>query len=338
MSVTIKDVARAAGVSPSTVSRVITKHSTVNKLTAQKVRKIMEELEYHPNIIAQSLVSKSTSTIGVLFPKTAEQLYMNLFFIEVIRGIFSETTASMYDVLTTTGATIDEELQATMNLVRGKRVDGLILLQSRVNDPIIQFLQAEGFPFVLIGRHVQDDSLLSVDNDNVKACYDAVKHMVEQGHERIAFVNGPSDLVVCKDRQAGYEQGLKDAGLPIRDDYTLDGSQFSSFQAVSTFMSLPERPTALIVQDDLMCMDLIRTFKEMHIRVPEDMAMISFNKMSIGGLVNPTLSNIDIDIFQLGKTAVELLVKQIRSEKIEQCRWIVPHQILSRQSSVLGSS
>lgn len=341
MNVTIKDVAKRAGVSPSTVSRVLSNHPRISRETSQKVRDIMEEMGYHPNMMAKSLVSKTTETICVILPKPAEELFLNLFFMELIRGIVTQANRSGYDVLISSGGTEKEEVEAISRLLNGRRVDGAILLYSRQEDAVVDYLKANNYPFVLIGRSEKYPDLLSVDTDNVQAAYDATKHLITLGHERIGFVSGPSNLIVSQDRMQGYGQALADAGLAMRKEWIVEGEflQESGYRAMSFFMNLPERPTALVIVDDIVAFGVLRGLNELGYKVPEDVSMISFNNISLSELSNPPLSSVDIGIYNLGYTASQALIQSIRkpNEQGSPNRYIIPHRLMIRESSMYSS-
>lgn len=338
MSVTIKDVAKKAGVSPSTVSRVLSNHPRISRETSRKVKVIMEEMGYHPNIMAKSLVSKTTNTICVILPKPAEELFLNSFFMELVRGIVSQANRSGYDVLLSSGGNEEEEVNAVSRLINGKRVDGAVLLYSRNNDPVVEFLQNNEHPFVLVGRSDNYPDLLSVDNDNVQAAYDATKHLISFGHERIGFVSGPPNHIVSRDRLQGYTNAMKEANLPIRKEWIVEGEflQESGYRAMSFFMNIPERPTALVVVDDLVSFGVLRGLHELGYKVPEDLAIVSFNNISIAELSTPPISSIDIGIYNLGYTAAQALIQSIQNQGEQQLqkRHIIPHRLLVRESSM----
>jgi len=334
--VTIKDIAKLAGVSPSTVSRVVSNHPRISAETSRKVKKIMEELGYHPNVMAKSLVSKTTHTIGIMLPRPAEELFRNDFFGELLRGIVTQSTRMGYDVLLTTATTEQDELGAISRLVRGRRVDGIVLLSSRRDDPLIAYLNEEKFPFVLIGRSEAYADVLMVDNNNVQASYDATKHLIAQGHERIGFVSGPPNLILSHDRLKGYEKALAEAGLEKRSEWIVEGEflQESGFRAMSLFMSLPERPTALVVIDDNVAFGVLRGLAELGYRVPEDISVVSFNNIPLAELATPPLSSIDIGTYQLGYTAVQSLLRLVQGEPIHQNPIVIPHRLVVRESSI----
>lgn len=336
MTVTIIDVAKRAGVSPSTVSRVISNHPRISPATARKVREAMEELGYHPNIAAKNLVSKTAQAIGVILPRPAEELFLNLFFPEVLRGIVTQATRAGYDLTMTAGSTEREELDAITRLVKGRRADGVVLLYSRRNDPLVAFLTEQRFPFVLIGRSEEHPDVLSVDNDNVQAAYDATRHLIAQGHRRIGFVSGPPNLVVSRDRLEGYRKALREAGLETRDEWIVEGEflQESGYRAMSFFMSLPERPTALVAIDDMVAFGVVRGLAELGYRVPQDLGLVAFNNTAIAELCTPPISSIDIGVYEIGYAAAQILIRAIRKEPLHQRRIIVPHRLVVRESSL----
>ncbi|MFD3259855.1 LacI family DNA-binding transcriptional regulator [Paenibacillus lentus] len=338
MAVTIKDVARKAGVSPSTVSRVLSNHPRISTETSQKVKAIMEQLGYHPNIMAKSLVSKTTNSICIMLPKSAEELFSNYFFMELIRGIVTQASRLGYDVLISSGANEKEEVEGVSRLLNGRRVDGVILLYSRTEDPVIDFLHENGHPFVLIGRSDQYSDILSVDTDNVQASYDATKHLISLGHERIGFVSGPPELVVSKDRLKGYMKALADAGLESRPEWIVEGEflQESGYRAMSFFMNLPNRPTALVLIDDVVAFGILRGLHELNYKVPEDLCLVSFNNIPLSELSTPPLSSIDIGIYNLGYTASQVLIQSIKNNQDAsyQKRQIIPHRLMIRESSI----
>ncbi|WP_058301235.1 LacI family DNA-binding transcriptional regulator [Gorillibacterium timonense] len=341
MSATIKDVARLAGVSPSTVSRVLSKSSRISEETSKRVRTIMEDLGYTPNSLAKSLASRESNTICVVLPKPAEELFTNMFFPELIRGIVTQASRSGYDVLLTAEPTERKEIDTLSRLLEGKRADGAILLYSRKDDQVIEFLSSGSHPFVLIGKSESHPEILTVDNDNVKAANDAVMHLIAMGHTRIGFVSGPQNLVVSQDRLKGYLAALENTGYALRPEWIVEGDflQESGYRAMSFFMDLQDRPSALVVSDDLMALGILRGLKEAQYSVPEDICLVSFNNIPPAALSHPPLTSVDIGIYQLGYAAAQTLVYRIRHAPDEKslpfpARQIIPHQLIVRESSL----
>ncbi|MCM3748750.1 LacI family transcriptional regulator [Paenibacillus pasadenensis] len=335
MNITIIDVAKKAGVSPSTVSRVISGSTRISAATSQKVKAVMEELGYHPNLMAKNLVSRTTMTIGLLLPRNADEAFLDIFFSEVTRGILSKATRAGYDLLLKTGKSEQEELDAVNRLVKGRRVDGIILLQSRLDDNVIRFLQKEKFPFVLIGRDPELPDILTVDNDNVQSAYDVTKHLLDRGHSRIGYASGPLELVVSADRHEGYRQALSEAGIEPPPGWFVNAEllRADSTAAVRELMESPGRPTALVVMDDLLAFGILNSLSELGYSVPGDMAVFGFNDNPMSPLSSPPVSSVDIGVYDLGLEAAGLLLRSIKGEPIEQRRVIVPHRLIPRESS-----
>ncbi|MBN8251196.1 LacI family DNA-binding transcriptional regulator [Priestia flexa] len=335
MSVTIKDVANLAKVAPSTVSRVIANSSRISEKTKQRVRAAMEELGYHPNIIARNLANKTTEAIGIVMPSSAGNVFQNPFFPEVLRGISTGAHEKKRAIYMSTGEAESEILREVMQMVQGRRVDGLILLYSKIDDPVLAYLKEQNIPFVVVGKPFKDSEYITyVDNDNFKAGKEATEYLIELGHNRIAFIGGSLDLVVTIDRLTGYDKAIQGAGIPYRSEYVIHEEflQEGGKEAVCELLSLEERPTALVVADDLMALGVLNTLDEIGISVPEDMSIISFNNVLIAEMARPALTSIDINIFELGYQAVRSLTKKIEasSQPIESIR--IPHSIVTRQS------
>jgi len=334
--VTIKDIAKAAGVSPSTVSRVISNHSRISKATTEKVKRIMEEMGYHPNLMAKSLVSKTTNALAIVLPRPAEELFQDFFFGELLRGILAHSTKAGYDMLLSAATSPNDEQETISRLVLGRRVDGVILLSARQDDPLIELLANHDFPTVLIGRTEGHDNIITVDTDNNQAAYDATLHMIKQGHTRIGFVVGEPNLTVSVDRLAGYRKAMVEAGLAINPEWIVDGEflQQSGYRAMSFVMNIPERPTALVVIDDITAFGVLRGLNELGYQVPTDISLVSFNNIALAELASPAISSVDIGTYQLGYTASHLLVRRIQEHLTSQARNIIPHRLVVRESSI----
>ncbi|MCG7407918.1 LacI family transcriptional regulator [Paenibacillus sp. ACRRX] len=334
MAVTIVDVAQKAGVSPSTVSRVISNDTRISQKTCRKVRKVMEELGYHPNMLAKSLVTKTTNNIGIVLPRPADELFQNQFFSEIIRGIVTKAASNGYDVLMTAGTNQIEEEKAVERLVQGRYVDGIILLSSRRDDQIISFLRDKQFPFVLVGRSNQYADIISVDNDNIAAAYDITRNLIQQGHRKIAFVSGPLNLTVSKDRIDGYNKALLEAGIQMRQEYMFEGTftAQSSIEVTDQILELEDQPTAIIAIDDLVAFSIIRSLWNKGWRVPEKYSVVGFNNTLLSEMCLPPISSVDIGIYQMGNTTAQALIQCIKGDGFAQARIIMPHQLIWRES------
>ncbi len=192
---------------------------------------------------------------------------------------------------------------------------------------------------MLVGRSDKYENILSVDNDNVMAAYDATNHLISMGHKRIGFVSGPPNLIVSRDRLAGYRKALQNSGLEMRDEWIVEGEflQDSGYRAMSFFMNLPNRPTALVAVDDMVSFGILRGLNELKYKVPDDLAIVSFNNIPLSELSSPPISSIDIGIYHLGYTASQVLIQNIKSPDNgsgHTNRFVIPHRLIVRESSM----
>ncbi|HEY4553693.1 MAG TPA: LacI family DNA-binding transcriptional regulator [Bacillaceae bacterium] len=336
MAVTIKDVAKHANVAPSTVSRVIANNPRISEKTKKRVRESMKKLGYHPNFIARSLASQSTEVLGLVMPGSADIIFQNPFFSNVLRGLSESAHEKHYALQMTTGKTDDEIYEGVIQMVNGGRVDGIILLNSRVDDKLMEYLRLRDFPFVVIGKpYKHAEEITHVDNDNFRAAKEATEYLVELGHERVAFIGGNMDLVVTVERLLGYEKALRESGIELVNEYVIHQEflREGGRDAVSELMKLEKPPTALMVADDLMALGVLNTLDDMGISVPEDISIVSFNNVLFSEMAKPPLTSVDINIFTLGYEAAKNLILKIDNPAEPVKRIIVPHKLVVRTST-----
>lgn len=335
MAITIKDVAKLASVAPSTVSRVIANNPRISEKTKVRVREAMVELGYHPNFIARSLASQSTKVIGLVLPSSTDVFFQNPFFSTVLRGLSEGAHEKQYALQMSTGKTEEQIYQDVVNMVQGGRVDGIILLYSRIDDKILKYLRDRQFSFVVIGRpYESEEEITHVDNDNYRASREATEYLIRLGHDKISFIGGNKNLVMTMERLQGYQEALKGAGIPIvpeyirHDEFLLERGQ----EAIQGLLLLETPPTALLVTDELMAIGVVNTLTKLEVAVPENMSIVSFNNVFFSELARPQLTSIDINIFDLGYQAAKSLIQMLLNPKEPVKRIIVPHQLIERVS------
>jgi len=336
MSITIKDVAKRANVAPSTVSRVIADHPRISEDTKIRVRKAMKELGYHPNLIARSLVNKSTSVLGIVMPESADVIFQNPFFPSVLQGLSDFAHEKTYALQMTTGKTKEEIYEEVVQMVQGRRVDGIVLLHSHVEDKTMDYLRKSGFPFVVVGKPYKKEELIThIDNDNFRASKEVTEHLIRLNHDRIAFIGGSLDLVVTIERLLGYEKALRQAGIELNDQYIIHEEflEEGGRGAVKELLKLKKPPTALVVTDDLMALGVMQTLDEMGLSIPTDISIASFNNVLLAKMTQPSLTSVDINIFSLGYEAAKNLIQIIENPKEPVKRIIIPHQLIVRAST-----
>ncbi len=335
MAVTIKDVAALAGVSPSTVSRTCKNNPSISEETKEKVRRAMAQLGYEPNFQASNLASQNSRTIGIVLPTSAREVYENSFYLEAIRGISQFCNQRQYINTVITGQDENEVLHAIRTMTRSGQVDGFIVLYSRRQDPVIEYLYNEGLLYVLIGKAYQfANQTIYIDNDNLLAGQEATEYLYHLGHRKIAYLGSDSSLMFSADRKSGYQAALLRHGLPLRDEYCLEVPSIpkGSDGPICQLLQSKNRPTAIMVSDDILAVALERSCIETGLSIPEDLSIISFNNSLFARLTSPQLTSIDINSCQLGIEAASQMINHIENPNLLATKIIVPHYLIERDS------
>ena len=335
MAVTIKDVAALAGVSPSTVSRTCKDNPSISDETKERVRKAMAELGYEPNFQASNLASNISRTIGIILPPSQRETYEKSVYLKMIRGISQFCNQRQYISTIITGEDEQEMIQAIQAMNRSGKVDGYIVLFSRQNDPIIDYLCEEGALYVLIGKANQFiNQTIYIDNDNLMAGQDATEYLIKLGHERIAFVGSNRNLIYSNDRRNGYHLALMQHNIPIRQEYIVELLSLTNntFEPIQELMKLPQPPTAVVVSDDILAVIVQYVCLGMGVSIPEDISIVSFNNSLFSNLNTPQLTTIDVNSFQLGIEAASQIINHIENPNLLATKIIVPHYLIERQS------
>lgn len=335
MAVTIKDVAALAGVSPSTVSRTCKNNPSISEETKERVRKAMAELGYEPNFQASNLASQNSRTIGIILPASAKEVYENSFYLEAIQGISHYCNGRQYMTTIVTGQDEAEILDAVRSMSRSGKVDGFIILYSKKDDSVIDYLFNEGLLYILIGKATQyTNQTIYIDNDNLLAGREATEYLYQLGHRRIAYLGSDSSLMFSADRKAGYQLALASHQLPVRPEYCVEVKNVSenNEEAIRGLLMQKDRPTAILVSDDILAVSLERVCLENHLAIPEDLSIISFNNSLFARLTSPQLTSIDIGAGQLGSEAASQIINHIENPNLLATKIIVPHHLIERDS------
>lgn len=329
MSTTIKDVAKLASVSPSTVSRVVADNPKISDETKKRVLAAMKELNYYPNAIARSLASKATKTLGLVLPSTEKDIFVNPFFIQIMRGISHYAQEKGYYIMYTYGKDEDEELEHLQNLINSRRVDGVILTTVRENDRGIELLKERKFPFVVIGKPEEIDDVLWVDNDNFHAMYSVVNCLIQKGHRKIGFIGGHKNLNVTRNRLDGYKRALENSGIKVSEELIKLGefTEEDGYREMKEIMG-DDMPTAVVTTDDILAFGVIKATKEEDI----DMAIVGFNNTPLAEYQTPKLSSVDINAEKLGFFGAKLLINKLLKKREEIHNYIIETNLIERES------
>lgn len=332
MAVTIKDVAKRADVCPSTVSRVLANNPKISDKTKEKVLAAVKELNYHPNVIARSLANKSTRTLGLILPNEAEDLFKNPFFIQVMTGISIYAQKRGYYMMYSFGSTQNDELSIVKSYIQSHLVEGIILLISRQNDIVIEYLKKKNFPFVVIGRPKNTKNILWVDNDNFQAMYNVVSTIQMKCQYDFSFIGGPIDMTVSRDRLLGYKMALKTHEIDIDEKMIILEPNFSEkcgYNAMLNILKI-KIPSTVITTDDLLAFGAMKALKEKNIK---GVRIVGFNNTPLAEYQNPSLSSVDINSNKLGHYAGKLLIDKLEKVNMPANHYIIGTNFIERNST-----
>lgn len=333
--VTIKDVARVAGVSISTVSRALNNRSTVNPELSRRVFEAANSLGYSPNEIARSLKRNNTSLIAYVVSNTADP-----FFTYISRGIEETLYLAGYNLINCSSSFSIEREQSFLRTLNERRVDGIIINSVGNNDETISAL-SQSVPIVLSNRSVQATSFIGdfVDFDNVSGMAALTNHLLSLGHRRIAITNGPIFLSTARERYCGFRDALRRAGVDM-DGYPYCYNSEQSFSmedgyiAAKTLMSMDEPPTAILASNSEMALGALRYFHENGIRIPEDVSLCCFGDILHHDLMYVDVTHTQMDLIGLGNRMADLLLERIKHEN----KITVNREIRFSTPFILGTS
>ncbi len=336
MSATIRDVAKLAGVSVSTVSRVINNATNVNEETKKIILNAIEKLNFKPNRIAQSLGSGTFNAIGIVSTRSPQQAFNNPYFSLIIQAIEEVSEEKNFDIILNSSMDEDKEIEKCLSMIESKVVQGLILLSSRIDDRLIENLYRARLPFVVVGRVISErleNIVYTVDTDNLNDCKEAVNYLIKLGHKRIGCIHAPLKYVVSKDRLDGYIEAHKEAGLYI--DYSnIENGQYTTndaYEAALRLLKKPVPPTAIFATDDVKAIGAYKAIRELGLKIPDDISLFGHNNYESAEIMNPQLTTIDVPISQLGKVSASVLFDLVENKQ-PQRRTILETKFILRQS------
>ncbi|MED3716497.1 LacI family DNA-binding transcriptional regulator [Geobacillus thermodenitrificans] len=332
--VTIKDVAKEANVSISTVSRVLNQSGYTSEETRKRVMEAVEKLNFRKNLMAAALINKQTSTIGLIIPDIK-----NIFYADLTRAV--EDTANAYGinvVLCNTDNNLNKEAKYIDFLIQ-KGVDGIIFSTPEVKDKNIKTVisQYPDLPVSVIGSKIRGIQINEVLVDNFEGGYIATRHLLELGHTNIAFISGILNSFASIERKKGFETALKDWDIEVNEDFVIF-DQFkieNGYKNAMHLLTKPNRPTAIFAANDAIAVGVYKAARELGIRIPEDLSVVGFDNSQYAEIVYPPLTTIQTPIFEMGKRAVELIVKMIKEKQTVKETHVFHPTIIKRESTAI---
>ncbi|HQY11523.1 MAG TPA: LacI family DNA-binding transcriptional regulator [Ferruginibacter sp.] len=335
--ITIKDIAKALGLSTSTVSRALRGSYEISPETKKLVIEYAEQYNYRPNPIALSLKERRSRSIGVVVCEIA-----NNFFSQAINGIESIAYNRGYHVIISQSHESYDREVVNVEHLASRSVDGLLVSLSSETEHIEHFknLHEKGFPIVFFDRITEEIETFKVVVDNYKGAYDATQHLVDSGYTKIAHVTSSQHLSISKERLDGYKAALADNGIALNESYIRycnhGGMIYTELEdAVKSLVQLKDRPDAIFSAGDRLTISCLNALRSIGLKIPDDIALVGFSNSPLAELLNPALSVVKQPAFEMGQVATELLIKLIESKRpvTEFEKVVLQTEIFTRESS-----
>jgi len=332
----LEDIAKKAGVSRSTVSRVINKEPYVSEKTRQRVLAVIEQEGFSPNAAARALVTQRTHIIGVVIPGNIDVFFTdNSYYPMLLQGIAVAAHERDFAILLWLGQSHDDREHFTRKVLGNRQMDGMVIASLQSDHPLIAMLPDIKIPLVTVDRpEIFDDQISYVTIDNVRAAVDAVSHLVSIGRRRIAHITGHLTITDGQDRLLGYRKALEQAGLPF-DTSLIHHGNFSYEQGYEGMKRLLlQRPDALFAAGDTIAMGALQALQEAGLHVPDDVAVVGFDDLNETIDSKPPLTTVRQPVQQKGAQAAHLLIDLIEGKRVGPHQVLLPTELIVRQSTL----
>jgi DNA-binding LacI/PurR family transcriptional regulator len=333
--VSIKDIAKAAGVTPGTVSRALRDSPRVNPETKKRIQRLADEMGYAPDAQARSLVTGRTQTIGVVVTTMTDP-----FIGSIVQSIESAAHDQGYAVILASSNDIPEREIAAVKMLQSRRVDGVIVTSSRVGALYQDSLDQLRVPVVLINSLAQQGGrqTFSLNVDNSHGGYLATNYLIQKGHRRIAYVAAPADRVDSMERMAGYRDALIEAGIDSDPSLVAQGtgSAGGGQGALTALLSLDDAPSAVFCYNDMTAIGMMRAARKARLSVPENLSIVGFDDIPFASYTHPALTTVAQPIREMGQQALQMaldLLGNTNPENRDSANFIVKGKLVIRESS-----
>ncbi|EHR0219380.1 LacI family DNA-binding transcriptional regulator [Clostridium perfringens] len=313
----IKDVAKLAGVSVSAVSKVFNGYTDIGEKTKEKVIKVAKELEYSPNIVAQSLSKKQTNSIALILSNFNESNGEDGTVFKVMSGVFQGCSENGYELSIFTATQSQQQEKSYYQMCRERNVGGVIIMGLKTTDRYFTEIINSEIPSVVVDTQIIGENTSSISIDNIKAAKEAVTFLIKNGHRNIGFINGHNKAVVSKERREGYIQALREEGIKVKERFIGDCeySEIKSYMNAERYLKKNPELTAIFFASDFMAIGFMRRCKEIGVKVPEDISVMGFDDINLCKYVSPPLSTINQDFWKMGYESVKLLLGTLKYNK-----------------------
>jgi LacI family transcriptional regulator len=311
---TLEDIAKLAGVSRSTVSRVANEQPNVREDVRKRVLDVIQTTGYHPNAAARTLASQRSWTIGLILPNSVSFFFTDPFYPHLTKGIAHACNQFNYTLALFLVATKEDEEKIFPRVARKSLLDGVLVQSGHHGDQwIIGHLIDAKMPLVVIGRPFRSDNVSYIDIDNINASYNAISHLIRSGRKRVGTITGPANSTVGIDRKAGYIKALTERNVGVDETLIAEGdfTEMGGYHAMTQL--LPTKPDAIFAASDIMAIGAMRATREAGLKIPDDIAFIGFDDLPIATLSDIKLTTVRQPVAQFGSKAVEILMDMIEN-------------------------
>ncbi len=326
-AITIYDVAREAGVSMATVSRVVNGNPNVKPSTRKKVSDVIEKLQYRPNAVARGLASKKTTTVGVVIPSVT-----NLFYASLARGIDDIASMYRYNIILTNSDENTERKLKVFNTLLASQVDGIIIIGNNIEQTLVNEVKRSNTPVIFAGSVVEDKSVNSVNIDYYQSTLEVTELLIDHG-KKVGLITSDAEYTINKTRLEGYKKALNNKNLEFNENWVMQYDYIEKDAVKLVDELLAEGVTAVVVSQDTIAAAVLNAVVEKGLSIPEDFEIISSSNSIITELVRPNLSSIQAPLYDIGAVAMRLLTKIMNNEEIEERQVTLPHRVIERGST-----
>lgn len=329
MNVTIKDVAREAGVSVATVSRVLNGSANVSKASAKLVNDTIQRLNYSPNFLGRNLRKRETNVILVIMPSSEHSLYGT-----IISGMQDYANKIGYDIISATSNSTSFVEARQMDMLFNRTVDGAVLLGTQFSAKDLNDM-AKNYNIALCCEGVEGADVLTVAVNDEQAGYDATKALIDLGHKKIALISVNSDAVSSRKRENGYIRALKDNGIEVREEYIWHNTYdyINGALAMEQFMALPDRPTAVFAVSDMLAASAIKKANDMGITVGKEVSVMGFDNITMCEMFIPSISTVSQPCRRMGEFVIKKLIDNLNSDIKDTHYYSLEHEVILRAST-----
>lgn len=334
MAVTIKDVAKAAGTSVSTVSKVINGHYSISEETSQRVKEVIRELNYYPSASAQSFAKGRTKIVAVLANLAPNTAFQNPHLFEIIAGMEETLRAKGYRLFLR-GVDETNAYEVAEEIISRRSADAVAIHVSVLTHPLSALLSRLRFPHIVLGMPNFESQVCWIDNNNVYSGTIAASYLLSKGYRRIAFLGGQYYDLGSTLRLQGVRQGLKDALFPLDDQYVWLGesTRTDGYRMTKQLLAEKQLPDAIICANNYIAMGCVAAVQEQGLRIPDDLGILAFDDYPLSQFVDPQLTVVDINVRDLGNQAAKSLMDIIRHPNMQIQTYVTTSNLIERNST-----